>query len=116
MGVAGVLEFFGGAAILLGLFTRPVAFLLSGELAIAYFLAHQSHGAWPIQNHGESAVLYSFIFLFIAAHGAGGFSLDAMRHRKRLQIVWGDRPGTRPWTRELTWKDEPPGTASPVAR
>jgi putative oxidoreductase len=81
MGLAGILEFFGGIAIVLGLFTRPVAFLLSGELAVAYFQAHQAHGTWPIQNHGELAVLYSFIFLSLAAQGAGRWSLDAMRHR-----------------------------------
>ncbi len=81
MGLAGALEFFGGIAIVLGLFTRPVAFVLSGELAVAYFQAHQAHGAWPIQNHGEVAVLYSFIFLSLAARGAGRWSLDAMRHR-----------------------------------
>jgi putative oxidoreductase len=82
MGLAGVLECFGGTAIALGLFTRPVAFLLSGELAVAYFQVHQPHGAWPIQNHGEPAVLFSFIFLFLAAHGAGDFSVDAMLRRK----------------------------------
>lgn len=81
MGLAGVLELFGGAAIVLGLFTRPVAFLLSGLLAVAYFQAHQPNGALPIQNHGELAVLFSFIFLYLAAHGAGILSLDGMRHR-----------------------------------
>jgi putative oxidoreductase len=83
MGLAGVLELLGGGLIALGLFTRPVAFVLSGELAVAYFQSHQPRGAWPIQNHGELAALYSFIFLFLAAHGAGGFSLDALRHRGR---------------------------------
>jgi putative oxidoreductase len=86
MGLAGILEFYGGIAILLGLLTRPVAFLLSGEMAVAYLKAHQSHGTWPIQNHGESAVLFSFIFLFLAAHGAGGLSLDALLHRRRGRI------------------------------
>ena len=83
MGLAGVLEFFGGIAIMLGLFTRPVAFLLSGEMAVAYFQAHQPRGMWPIQNHGEPVVLFCFIYLFLAAHGAGAFSLDSMRHRGR---------------------------------
>ena len=83
MGLAGVLELFGGTAIALGLLTRPVAFLLSGEMAVAYFQAHQPHGPWPIQNHGEVPVLFSFIFLFLAAHGARGFSLDALRQRGR---------------------------------
>jgi len=80
--VAGVLEFYGGAAILLGLLTRPIAFLLSGEMAVAYFMAHQPQGTWPIQNHGEPAVLLCFIFLFLAAHGAGDWSVDAL-WRKR---------------------------------
>ena len=61
--IGGVLEFYGGVAILLGLFTRPVAFILSGEMAVAYFQFHQPNGAWPIQNHGEPAVLLCFIFL-----------------------------------------------------
>ena len=77
IGIGAVLEFFGGTAILLGLFTRPVAFILSGEMAVAYFQFHQPHGLWPIQNHGEPAVLLCFIFLYIAAHGAGEWSLDA---------------------------------------
>lgn len=82
MMVAGVLELVGGAAILLGLFTRPVAFLLAGEMAVAYFMAHFSSSTiWPIQNGGEPAALFCFIFLFFAAHGAGPWSLDAkMRH------------------------------------
>src|SRR5437016_6506781 len=75
MGLAGVLEFYGGAALLIGLLTRPVAFLLSGEMAVAYFTAHQPHGMWPIQNHGEPAVLNCFIFLFFVAHGAGALSV-----------------------------------------
>ena len=83
MWIGGVLEFYGGAAILLGLLTRPVAFLLSGEMAVAYFQFHQPHGFWPVQNHGEPAVLFCFIFLFFAAHGAGPWSLDALRGRKR---------------------------------
>ena len=76
-GIGGVLEFFGGSAILLGLFTRPVAFILSGEMAVAYFQFHQPHGFWPAQNHGEPAVLLCFIFLAFAAHGAGPWSVDA---------------------------------------
>ena len=83
IGIGGVLEFYGGTAILLGLFTRPVAFLLSGEMAVAYFQFHQPNGFWPVQNHGEPAVLLCFIFLFFAAHGAGTWSLDALLRRKR---------------------------------
>jgi putative oxidoreductase len=85
MGLAGVLECLGGAALMLGLLTRPVAFLLCGEMAVAYFTAHQPHGAWPIENHGELAVLYCFVLLFMAGNGSGGFSLDALMHRRRTQ-------------------------------
>jgi len=81
--IGGVLEFYGGAAILLGLFTRPIAFVLSGEMAVAYFQFHQPQGLWPIQNHGEPAVLLCFIFLLFAAQGGGNWSLDAMLQRKR---------------------------------
>jgi putative oxidoreductase len=84
IGVAGILEFYGGLAILLGFLTRPVAFLLAGEMAVAYFKSHLPHGVWPIQNHGEPAVLYAFIFLFFAGNGAGGFSLDAVLFHRRL--------------------------------
>jgi putative oxidoreductase len=84
MGLAGVLELVGGTALMLGLFTRPAAFLLSGLLAVAYFQAHQPHGVMPIQNHGELAVVYAFTCLFLAAHGAGDASLDGLlRHRRR---------------------------------
>lgn len=81
LGLAGALELVGGALLLLGLFTRPVAFVLSGELAFAYFIAHASRGSVlsPILNGGESAVLYCFVFLFLAAAGAGAWSLDAWR-------------------------------------
>ena len=81
--IGGVLEFYGGVAILLGLFTRPIAFLLSGEMAVAYFQFHQPQGFWPIQNHGEPAVLLCFIFLLFATHGAGDWSVDAMLWRTR---------------------------------
>ncbi len=80
---AGVLEFYGGLLILLGLFTRCTAFVLSGEMAVAYWQAHAPNGAWPIQNHGEPAVLFCFIFLFMAAYGGGDFSLDAFLLRKK---------------------------------
>ena len=80
---AGILEFYGGTLILLGLFTRCVAFVLSGEMAVAYWQAHAPNGFWPIQNHGEPAVLFCFIFLFMAAYGGGNWSLDALWGRKR---------------------------------
>ena len=81
--IGGALEFYGGLAILLGLFTRPVAFILSGEMAVAYFQFHQPGGVWPIQNHGEAAVLFCFIFLYMAARGGGAWSLDGFIKRKR---------------------------------
>ncbi|MGH8248687.1 MAG: DoxX family protein [Gammaproteobacteria bacterium] len=84
IGIGGALEFFGGLAIMLGLFTRPVAFILSGEMAVAYFQFHQPGGFWPIQNHGEPAVLFCFIFLYLAAQGGGEWSLDALIRRRRL--------------------------------
>lgn len=81
MGLAGVLELAGGAFVLLGLFTRPVAFVLSGQMAVAYFMAHQPRGLMPIQNRGELAALYSFAFLVLAAFGGGPYGLDALRSR-----------------------------------
>ena len=80
-GLAGVLEIVGGVLLILGLFTRPVAFVLSGEMAVAYFVGHASHGnvLVPMLNQGESAVLFCFVFLFFAAAGAGAWSLDAAR-------------------------------------
>ena len=82
-GLAGVLEAFGGLLILLGLFTRPVAFLLSGEMAVAYFQMHAPNAFWPIANRGELPALYCFIYLFFAAWGAGPYSLDAWLRRRR---------------------------------
>lgn len=80
---AGWIEIVGGVLICLGLFTRPVAFIASGEMAFAYFLGHFPHGFWPIVNHGEPAVLFCFIFLFLAGNGPGPFSLDhAIRSRR----------------------------------
>ncbi|HZA98056.1 MAG TPA: DoxX family protein [Gemmatimonadales bacterium] len=83
MGVAGVLETVGGALLLLGLFTRPVAFLLAGEMAVAYFMSHAPNGFWPILNRGELAVLYCFLFLYLAAAGGGPWSIDAARSRRQ---------------------------------
>ncbi len=78
LGLAGILEFFGGVAILLGFLTRPIAFVLSGEMAVAYWQVHAHMGTWPVQNQGMPAVLFCFIFLFFAAHGAGAWSIDAL--------------------------------------
>jgi len=79
MGMAGVIEVVGGTLLLIGLFTRPVAFILAGEMAYAYFTAHAPRGFWPIANGGELAVLYCFIFLYLAAIGAGPWSADRFR-------------------------------------
>jgi putative oxidoreductase len=81
IGISGVLEFFGGLLLLLGLFTRPVAFILSGMMAVAYFMAHAPGGFWPVLNKGELAVLYSFVFLYLAAAGGGVWSLDNLWRR-----------------------------------
>jgi putative oxidoreductase len=81
MGLAGVLEVFGGVLILIGLFTRPVAFVLCGFMAVAYFMAHGSQGnvLLPMLNQGELAVLWCFVFLYFVFAGAGAWSVDAMR-------------------------------------
>jgi putative oxidoreductase len=82
MGLAGAIEFCGGALIAVGLFTSPVAFLASGQMAFAYFMGHvaRSGGAlFPVTNQGEAAVLYCFIFLYLAAKGTGPFGLDGLR-------------------------------------
>jgi putative oxidoreductase len=76
MGVAGVLEVFGGMLIVLGLFTRPVAFILAGQMAVAYFQAHAPSSPFPILNGGEPAVLFCFIFLYFSARGGGRYSVD----------------------------------------
>ena len=79
MGLAGVLEFVGGLMIALGLFTSPVAFIVSGQMAVAYFQVHVPRGFWPIANGGELAALYCFVFLYFAAAGSGKWSIDAIR-------------------------------------
>ena len=80
--IAGPIEFFGGLLLMLGLFTRPVAFLCSGLMAFAYWMSHGTKALLPIENRGELAALYCFLFLFISAHGSGIWSLDALRGRK----------------------------------
>jgi len=80
---AAAIEVVGGIALMLGLFTRPVAFVCSGEMAAAYFIGHFPQGFWPIQNHGEEAVLLCFLFLFLWANGAGPWSLDALIQNRR---------------------------------
>lgn len=81
IGVAAILETFGGALVLIGLCTRPVAFVLAGEMAVAYFQVHAPRGFWPVANGGLSAVLYCFIWLYISAAGPGPWSLDALRRK-----------------------------------
>ncbi len=78
-GLAGVLELVGSLLLVVGLFTRPVAFLLSGEMAVAYFMAHAPHSFFPLLNQGEGAILYCFIYLYVATAGAGPWSLDHWR-------------------------------------
>jgi putative oxidoreductase len=82
LGAAGILETIGGALIFLGLYTRPVAFVLCGEMAVAYFHQHAPRGLWPISNGGELAVLYCFIFLLLVSAGPGAWSLDRAIRRK----------------------------------
>lgn len=84
-GVAGILEVFGGIALVLGLLTRPIAFLLSGEMAVAYFLRHAPRDFWPIVNRGEVAALLCFVFLYFSFAGGGQWSVDAILTR------WGRR-------------------------
>ena len=75
-GIAGILELVGGALLVLGLFTRPVAFILSGEMAVAYWLAHAPQSFFPVNNGGDAAILYCFVFLYLFAAGGGPWSLD----------------------------------------
>jgi putative oxidoreductase len=79
--VAGVLELVGGALLIVGLFTRLVAFILSGEMAFAYWMAHAPQGPFPLANGGDAAILYCFVFLYLAFAGGGPWSLDALRRR-----------------------------------
>ena len=81
----GVIELTGGLLVMLGLFTKCAAFILSGTMAVAYFQFHAPGGTWPIENHGEPAVMYCFVFLFIAAHGSGILCLDGLIHGKQAK-------------------------------
>jgi putative oxidoreductase len=85
--IGGVLEFCGGIAMMLGLLTRPVAFILSGEMAVAYWQFHAPQGGWPLQNQGVPAVLFCFIFLHMAAQGGGDWSLDTLLRRSRADAT-----------------------------
>ena len=83
LGLAGTLELFGGSLILIGLFTRPVSFVLAGEMAVAYFQGHYPQSFWPTTNMGTPAILYCFIYLYFVFAGAGPWSVDAMIARSR---------------------------------
>jgi putative oxidoreductase len=89
--IGGVLEFAGGLAILVGFLTRPVAFILSGMMAVAYWQFHAPQGGWPVENQGIPAVLFCFIFLYMAAQGGGDWSLDALLRRKRWGATFAGR-------------------------
>lgn len=81
VGLAGLLELVGGALLLVGLFTRSTAFVLSGEMAVAYFYGHAPQGFWPVLNGGTPAILFAFLWLYISAAGPGPWSIDALRRR-----------------------------------
>jgi putative oxidoreductase len=81
-GAAGLIELIGGALMLVGLFSRPVAFLLSGQMAVAYFKGHAGQGFWPVLNGGAPAVIFCFVWLYISAAGGGAWSVDAMLRRR----------------------------------
>lgn len=83
IGMAGILEFFGGLLLLIGLFTRPVAFLLSGMMAVAYFIAHHPRTFYPVNNGGDAAILFCFLFFYLFFAGAGPLSVDAHFARRR---------------------------------
>ena len=85
MGLAGIIEFFGGVLVMIGLFTSWAAFIASGMMAVAYFMAHFPGGFWPIENKGEPAVLYCFAFLYIAARGAGPWSVAQATRQPALE-------------------------------
>lgn len=84
-GLAGILEFFFGLSLLLGLFTRPVAFILSGEMAVAYFQVHAPRASLPIVNRGELAVILCFVFLYFAFAGGGSWSIDSLIGRPKVE-------------------------------
>lgn len=80
--IAGVIELFGGALLIVGLFTRPVAFLTSGQMAVAYFIGHAPESFYPVINGGDAAILFCFVFLYLVFAGPGPWSVDAMRDRR----------------------------------
>jgi putative oxidoreductase len=92
LGVAGIIEIIGGSMIILGLFTRVVAFILAGEMAVAYFTQHFPRGPIPLANQGELAVLYCFLYLYLVAAGAGSFSIDSLLARTTSSSPPGPTP------------------------
>jgi putative oxidoreductase len=89
MGIGGILEFFGGLLLLIGLFTRPVAFILSGQMAVAYFRFHAPQGFWPVINRGELAILYCFLFLYLIWAGGGAWSIDGFLSKNKSNKISG---------------------------
>lgn len=87
MGFGGLLQLVGGILLLVGLFTRPTAFILSGEMAVAYWQFHAPNGTWPLQNGGVPAAIFCFLFLYMAAEGGGAWSLDALLRRRRGPVA-----------------------------
>lgn len=92
IGLAGILELFGGLLITLGLLTKPVAFILSGEMAVAYFQAHFPTSVWPSVNMGTPAILYCFFYLYLVFAGPGDWSLDVALARARRGVAGASRP------------------------
>lgn len=90
-GFGGLLEFFGGLLILIGLFTRPVAFILSGEMAVAYWMVHAPNSPFPAVNQGDAAILFCFVFLYFVFSGPGVWSVDAARYRNDVVTPAGAR-------------------------
>lgn len=88
--IAGVIETIGGLLLLFGLFSRPIAFILSGEMAVAYWMIHAPQSTFPLINKGEPAILFCFIFLLVAAAGPGSWSIDEARKRRREVVVTED--------------------------
>jgi putative oxidoreductase len=84
--IVGPIEFFGGLLVMIGLRTRWAAFICSGEMAVAYWYAHGTHALLPLQNSGELAMIYCFLFLFISVRGSGAFSVDRLLEKRRLKI------------------------------
>jgi putative oxidoreductase len=112
MWVAGTLELVGGLLLVIGLFTRPVAFLLAGEMAVAYFQVHAPRDFWPILNNGELAALYCFVFLALAAIGGGPYSVDGIISQSRGRPI--ERPySTSRWRRrrKKVWEEREPSRA-----